>query len=170
MTEDSTQGNLTRKQLKPSTAAAIALVVALLTPVAIDTNPSEFSSIAIIAMTWGILIAGTFRTPILLLNPLGLVSLWQYTILRLLFVLMIYRFYSGKTTLRKCAMVGIASEFQFPIVALLPHLFEFLSNPHWSYIPIIPIPILILTGFVITRIFKPPDTSFRSEEKQSHTW
>ncbi len=91
-------------------------------------------------------------------NPDMFISLLPFSILRYIFVLLMYRFYSGKTTKRRAILTGIISELIMPIFYLITLIPSLILTPYGYefYFPIlIPTPLLFLIGYAIIR-FRPP--------------
>ncbi|MDF1538505.1 MAG: hypothetical protein P1Q69_06345 [Candidatus Thorarchaeota archaeon] len=153
----------------PKWATFLISVVALFAPAAIQTYVFTPNQMKIIAMLW-IYNIGYTGTPYVTDPRMWLIT-FTLTFLRLAFVVMIYRLYQGKTTSKRCSIVGIASESQVPLSIIIPTLLTISSYPGLDYIPVvIPIPILILSGAIMVRILKLPDTRQWIEKEQSQSW
>jgi hypothetical protein len=122
---------------------SLMLVLTLVLPFAfhVDVGPGPNS---IRAMTWDY-IEASWYTGFRFWNPFDTLP---YTILRLVFAIMIARVLAGKSTIRKAMLVGLLAELQ-PVAVSAPliYLADWPGDPP---VPLyIPIPILFLIGGII---------------------
>lgn len=170
MNDSAISGRKSGKQLSPGAVGGIMAVVALVSPVTMQmTFFSGYSMTTIVAMTWMYYFGGLgpIMFPFLFLPYILIASLPQ-TFLRIVFVAMMYRLYSGNSTKTRVIIVGIAAEIQTPVMAYVTILPLYLSNIiPIDFIPlIIPIPILLIIGLLILRVFPFPELKLWDEGKQ----
>ena len=155
--------------ISPQTVGAITGIVALFGPVGIIFIPASGFTVA--AMTWVFYSASMGPFSNFMFDIFTLFASLPFTFLRLVFVWMIYRLYRGKTSLKRVAVVAIATELQLLVIFLISYLPMLLMYPGWYPLPLlIPIPLLTLVGFVLTKIAPPPEDSLWIEEKQTQYW
>jgi hypothetical protein len=131
-------------------AAAVMLSFAVLLPFAyrVDLGPGPDS---IRAMIWDY-IESSWYSGFRIWNPLDTLP---YTLLRLIFAIMLARLYTGKTSAQRTLLVGILAEIQ-PVLVSAPLVFLI----DWPgdgdpLVPLyIPIPILLLLGVVLLLWFR----------------
>ncbi|MHA2210013.1 MAG: hypothetical protein ACXABV_12680 [Candidatus Thorarchaeota archaeon] len=157
------------KKTSPLTVGAITGIVALFAPVMIVFVSAQSFTVA--AMTWlfhsGSI--GAFGNFIFDIN--SLIASLPFTFLRIVFVWMIYRLYRGKTSLKRVAVMAIAAELQVPVIFLIQFLPMGLVYGGWPSLPLpIPIPLLALVGFLLTRIAPPPEDELWIEKEQTDYW
>ncbi|MFX0107544.1 MAG: hypothetical protein ACFE7R_04605 [Candidatus Hodarchaeota archaeon] len=124
-------------------SAAAMLAIALVLPFAyrIDIGPGPDS---IRAMIWDY-IESSWHSGFRLWNPLETLP---YTLLRLIFAIMLAGLYAGKTSQRRTLFVGILAELQ-PILVSAPLTF-FIDWPGDPWVPLyIPIPIMLIFGVIL---------------------
>jgi len=157
----------------PMTIGTIMAIVAILAPVGASihsyTGFTEYN-VTIVAMTW-LLIVDPFGS-YWFVQPLLFFSTLPMTFLRFVFAYMMVRVYQGKSTRKRALVVGVASELQYPVIYLLPILVGvFTPFPVFPIPLFLPIPILLLLGFLIIRIRPPAQlpVSWRADD-QSGWW
>jgi hypothetical protein len=131
-------------------AAAVMLAFAVLLPFAyrVDLGPGPDS---IRAMIWDY-IESSWYSGFRVWNPLDTLP---YTLLRLIFAVMLARLYTGKTSAQRALLVGILAEIQ-PVLVSAPLVFLV----DWPgdgdpLVPLyIPIPILLVLGVVLLLWFR----------------
>jgi hypothetical protein len=156
-------------EISPLTVGAITGIVALFGPVVIVFSSAQSFTIA--AMAW-IFHSGSidlFGNFIFDIN--SLIASLPFTFLRFVFVWMIYRLYRGKTSLKRVAVIAIATELQV-LAVFLAQFFPMISvYGGWASLPLpIPIPLLALVGFLLTRIAPPPEDELWIEKEQIDYW
>ncbi|MFW9967455.1 MAG: hypothetical protein ACFFEA_09910 [Candidatus Thorarchaeota archaeon] len=130
------------------TVVLLAVSVSLPFAYRVDIGPGPDS---IRAMIWDY-IESSWYTGFRLWNPIDTLP---YTLLRLIFALMLARVYVGKTTPKRTLFVGILAELQ-PIIVSAPLVFLI----DWPgdgdpLVPLyIPLPILLVLGVILLLIFK----------------
>lgn len=95
---------------------------------------------------------------------------FPFMFLRLVFVYQVYKYYLGTTTKKRVVITGILAELQFALIslAIIP---IGLSSPGIAAILSIPIPILLVVGFLMLRyIPKPKGTSEWTELDEDKDW
>jgi len=105
-------------------------------------------------------------------NPLMLIGSLPFTCLRFVFIWMMYRLYCGKTTLKRAAVAGIAAEIQLLVIYLitsLPMLLYYPEGIFYMQFPI-PIPVLILVAFLLTKRYPIPEDKQWIEREQVQQW
>jgi len=123
--------------------ASIMLAIAILLPFAyrVDVGPGPDS---IRAMIWDY-IESSWYSGFRIWNPLDTLP---YTLLRLIFAIMLARLYTGNTSPQKTLMVGILAEIQ-PVLVSAPLVF-LVDWPGDPLVPLyIPIPIMLVLGVVL---------------------
>jgi len=155
------------------------LGIALLGPAAIMYSDYGFStSYQIVAVLWQVYSYFDPYSPVpapqIYFEPLLIVGTLPLLFLRYIFVYLMYRLYTGKTTRKRTLLCGIAAELQIPAfyyILTLPSLL-FYPPGYGFYFPlIIPTPLLFISGYLIIRI-RPPatDASWIEEEPKSQWW
>lgn len=126
----------------------LMILIALVIPFAfqIDVGPGPDS---IRAMTWDY-IEASWYSGFRLWNPFDTLP---YTLLRLVFALMLVRNYRNVIPMWKTLLVGILAEIQpIAISAPLVYLIDWPGDPH---VPLyIPIPVFLILGIIILYIMK----------------
>ncbi|MHA1924928.1 MAG: hypothetical protein ACXABV_19655 [Candidatus Thorarchaeota archaeon] len=128
--------------------AAVMMAIALVLPFAyrVDVGPGPDS---IRAMIWDY-IESSWYSGFRIWNPLDTLP---YTLLRLIFALMLARLYAGKTSPRKTFIVGILAEIQ-PVFVSAPLVFM-IDWPSDPWVPLyIPLPIMLMFGVALLLWFK----------------
>ncbi|MHA1924921.1 MAG: hypothetical protein ACXABV_14395 [Candidatus Thorarchaeota archaeon] len=128
--------------------AVVMLVIALVLPFAyrVDVGPGPDS---IRAMIWDY-IESSWYSGFRIWNPLDTLS---YTLLRLIFAIMLARLYTGKTSSKRTLLVGIMAEIQ-PVLVSAPLVF-LIDWPGDPLVPLyIPFPIMLIFGVALLLWFK----------------
>ena len=155
------------KEISPLTVGAITGIVALFGPVVIVFSSAQSFTVA--AVAWLFQSGGVFGNFVFDIN--NLIASLPFTFLRFAFVWIIYRLYSGRTSLKRAAVIAIATELQVPAVFLAQFLPMISAYGGWTSLPLpIPIPLLALIGFLLTRIAPPPDDELWIEKEQIDYW
>ncbi len=155
------------KKISPLTVGAITGIVALFGPVAIVFSSAQSFTVA--AMAWLFHSGGAFGNFIFDIN--SLIASLPFTFLRIVFVWMIYRLYRGKTSLKRVAVIAIATELQLPAIYLVQFLpMVLVYGGRYLLPPLIPIPLLVLVGFILARFAPPPEDELWIEEDQTEYW
>ena len=131
-------------------AAALMLAIALLLPFAyrVDLGPGPDS---IRAMIWDYIESSWYSG----FRIWNLLDTLPYTLLRLIFAVMLARLYTGKTSPQRALLIGILAEIQ-PVLVSAPLVF-FIDWPGDSdpLVPLyIPIPIFLVLGVVLLLWFR----------------
>ncbi|MFX1417023.1 MAG: hypothetical protein ACFFC0_09430 [Promethearchaeota archaeon] len=133
-----------------SILTTIMLVVVLVIPFAyrIDIGPGPDS---IRAMTWDY-IEASWYSGFRFWNPFDVLP---YTLLRLIFAVMLTRAYLGRTTAKKTLLVGILAELQpFLVSAPLVFLVDWPGGGD-PWVPLyVPLPFMLALGVILLLIFK----------------
>ncbi len=104
-------------------------------------------------------------------NPIFLIAIIPLAFLRFVFAYMVYRFYLGQTTLKRALIIGIPAELEGPAYLLLTLLPTYLFVPSFPPIIPIPVPIVLLSGYLLMRIKKPAmDDSWLEKTKPKPVW
>ena len=126
----------------------LMLIIALVLPFAyrVDIGPGPDS---IRAMTWDY-IESSWYSGFRLWNPFDAIP---YTLLRLVFAVMLARHYQNDTPIWKTLLVGFLAEMQpLAISAPLVYLIDWPGDPH---VPLyIPIPVFLILGLILLLIMK----------------
>ncbi len=157
------QKNLNTSSMKPSLTVLIVslLLITLFGPSNLNIY-LELGRIYLIGMSWEL---GSF----MLSFTFFLVGL-PFMFFRLVFVYQVYKYYLGTTSRKRVVITGILGELQFPIISLLM-IPICLSNPNLAVIISIPIPILLIAGFLMLRyIPKPKGISEWTELDEDKDW
>ena len=129
--------------------AAVMLAIAFLLPFAyrVDVGPGPDS---IRAMIWDY-IESSWYSGFRFWNPFDVLP---YTLLRLIFAVMLTRAYLGRTTAKKTLLVGILAELQpFLVSAPLVFLIDWPGGDPW--VPLyVPFPFMLALGVILLLIFK----------------
>ncbi len=170
LTEEGTQAI----ERNPWTIGVLLALVALLAPHNVIYYPfdSYMWNLQVMAMTWMMFIdpysVNWMNDPLILM--VGIPTAF----LRLVFGYMVVRAYQGKTTKRRAIIAGIASELQVAVIFYVPMvLFQLLSPYPQGYYPIVlPIPVLLILGLGIMRIWPPSGepTTWTDDDSQGHWW
>jgi len=154
---------------KTIVATVTTLLVALFSPVGIILMSHPYGEFAahLVGVFWSTYIGspipidgGGMVPPTL--NPVSGILVIPLIILRLLFVLQVYRAYSGKTSRGAAITVGVVSELFIVIINLLRSSPTFTTGDLY-----IPIPILLLVGYLFLWRFPPyvPSTPWETPEE-----
>ncbi|MHA2209942.1 MAG: hypothetical protein ACXABV_12300 [Candidatus Thorarchaeota archaeon] len=128
--------------------AAVMMAIALVLPFAyrVDVGPGPDS---IRAMIWDY-IESSWYSGFRIWNPLDTLP---YTLLRLIFAIMLARLYAGKTSPQRTLMVGVLAEIQ-PVLVSAPLVF-LVDWPGDPWVPLyIPLPIMLMFGVALLLWFK----------------
>ncbi|MHA2020317.1 MAG: hypothetical protein ACW96N_01260 [Candidatus Thorarchaeota archaeon] len=130
--------------------AAVMLAIAIVLPFAyrVDVGPGPDS---IRAMIWDY-IESSWYSGFRIWNPLNTLP---FTLLRLIFAIMLARLYVGKTSPKRTLLVGILAEIQ-PVLLSAPLVFlvEWPGDGD-PWVPLyIPLPIMLVFGVVLLLWFK----------------
>ncbi|MFW9931045.1 MAG: hypothetical protein ACFFDR_00100 [Candidatus Thorarchaeota archaeon] len=166
--------------LSPLAVAAIMLFVAVIGPIAAMYMAYEWSTqFQIVASLWAIYYYSdpffyeygsnfTFSfTPYIFFSTLPVVFI------RYVFVFMMYRYFSGKTTRKRAIITGVASEIQLPALYLILMIPSFLFTPPGGYFffPLIfPVPVLFVVGYAIIRFRPPPEDETWIDKEVAKQW
>ena len=149
------------RTISPQRVTIIATLIALICPLIVqfyDYGGSPFGDITIVAMTW-VYYSSSWMGPYggLMMDPFMLLQSLPFTFMRFVFGYMLYRLYSGKSTIKRVMLTGIIMELFMPVIYLVSYLPMLLMNPGWFSMPVLlPIPILLLYGVVIIKLFPSP--------------
>ncbi|MDF1538474.1 MAG: hypothetical protein P1Q69_06190 [Candidatus Thorarchaeota archaeon] len=161
--------------ISPQRAAIIALLIALFGPLAMqyyNYGGSMSNDFTIVAMAW-IYYSNSWMGPFsgLMIDPFMLISSLPFTFLRFAFAYMLYRLYCGKTTHKRVLLTGILMELFLPVFYLIMYLPMLLMGPGWYGPPLlIPIPILLLYGMAIVKVYPPPQEKLWIETEKTEYW
>lgn len=114
----------------------------------------ETYRISVAAMSWTWTLAGSATS--FDVGPIQFFSSLPFTLFRLFFLLMVYRFYQSKTSKIRTLIVGVLAELQMSVVFFL--LIVTSPFPTGSIPLFLPIPILLLAGALIIQTNPPPIT------------
>jgi hypothetical protein len=157
------------KKISPLTVGVTTGIVALFGPVMIVFYSAQGFTVAAMAWIYFSAPMGVFGN--FLFDISSLIASLPFTFLRIVFVWMIYRLYRGKTSLKRVAVIAIATELQVPAVFLVQFLPVISVYGGWSSLPLpIPIPLLVLVGFLLTRIAPPTEDELWIEKEQIDYW
>jgi hypothetical protein len=144
-----------KKGYKPDIIALLMLILTFLFPTSIIilSHPENEFAAYIIAATWMIFLGspiptnggGSSMPPTV--NPYNLFQNFPITIVRLIFVFLMYRYFQGKTSKTYVFLIGIISEI-VPIWLSLPTII----SPTQL---LIPLPILFPVGLILIYAIKP---------------
>lgn len=150
-------------------------IVALLAPagVMLYSFGTFWFQVQVYAMCW-IVVADPYGLH-WMIDQFTLFMTLPMTFLRIVFVLMVMRAYQGKTTRKRAAFAGVASELQMPMIYYGVILLMFMITSYYpmgSFMTVIPIPLLLLLGLIIMRAKPPPGepTKWRDEDRQGYWW
>ncbi|MDF1537474.1 MAG: hypothetical protein P1Q69_01045 [Candidatus Thorarchaeota archaeon] len=82
-----------------------------------------------------------------------------YVIMRIVFIIQVYRYYEAKTTIRKALLVALLAELHILVVSILFYVFTITYFYPVTYLIItVPIPILFITGVILLAAISPSKT------------
>jgi hypothetical protein len=147
--------------IKPRTVGLIMLIVVLLGPVMALFGVGHYGlDWQIVALTWAYSSSSHDYNMPSFYNPFQyFMTLIPFFFLRIVFAFQMWRFYQGKTTKMYTAIIGFASDIQFQATLIGMGILALLFNPQpgveLSHFlpPYIPIPLLLLSGFFIYKVF-----------------
>ncbi|TFG15447.1 hypothetical protein EU537_00070 [Candidatus Thorarchaeota archaeon] len=151
----------------------IILAAALFLPVLVIVYSSPYYGyVQVMAMTW---IWYSQGRPFPVVFPFFIfmvISSLPFTFMRLVFVYMVNRYYLAKTTKKRVLMAGVAAELQAALIFNLPYILMFILAPGQSMYPMyaIPIPALIIIGYLIFRFRPPPVQKSWVEDSEKAGW
>lgn len=167
----SADNSATRHDLPVSqqTMAAILLIVMLLSPILVAfTAFIDGFRLVIYAPTW-ILVIGTW--PYFLISPLVLLSNFAFYGLKIIFVYFVHKSYSAEKTKKTTIRIGILSELVPFLFMMAPGLIMALFYPYGASIPfVVPVPIVLLLGYLVLRTWPPPATPAWIESDNEQMW
>lgn len=106
-------------------------------------------------------------------DPLMFLGTLPIVFLRYIFIIMMYRYYSGKTTRIRTLFAGVIAELQLPAFYYILMTISFILYPGGMfYIPlVIPTPLLLLVGYALIR-YRPPieDEVWIDRESTKQWW
>lgn len=162
-----------------STIIGVLLVLALFGPIAgAYISYGWTPQVSIIAVLWQINSAsygpGFPSLPFnIRFTPEAIFASFPFVFLRYVFVFMVYRLYTGKTTRRRTYLAGLAAELQLVGIYGVMSLVSLLSAPYGGvfYMPIIvPIPVMFLCAYAFIRFISPPEEKLWIEEETPKQW
>ncbi|MFW9847685.1 MAG: hypothetical protein ACFFF4_01005 [Candidatus Thorarchaeota archaeon] len=161
------------RSISPVNVVAIVGITAILAPLGIIfySFPSSFS---MAGMVWTYSNGfGYFGgSSYFIVDPFMLIASLPFTFLRFVFIWMMYRLYRSKTTFKRAVVAGIAAELQLPVFYLiisLPMLLYYPEGIFYMQFPI-PIPVLILVAFLLTKRYPIPEDKQWIEREQVQQW
>jgi len=171
MSEYSEIQSTNQQRLSLGLIGGIMVIVAIISPLVIAIFIDEWNTnITILFMTGQI----SFYPQGLdfYFNPFNLLATLPLTFLRIGFMVMMIRLYQGKTTRKRTLIVGILSELQLVGFFYGNMLIMMLIYPYpMFYLQImIPIPILLLVGFLIMHFDPPTEGTTWIEEEKTGSW
>jgi hypothetical protein len=105
---------------------------------------------------------------LLWIDPMFAITSVANTFLRLVFIFMLYRYYTGNSTKTRTLLTGIAGELQYTVIFLIAF------NPFhpwpYNYLFILPIPVLLVIGAVIMKLFSPPMIELWKDDSSDESW
>ncbi len=138
----------------------LSAIVAIVSPVGMNviSHPLGEFAASVIGVVWTVFIGspipidgGSMVPPTVnLASGIGLLPL---IVLRFLFVFQLYRLYNGKTSRRAAISCGIVSEL-FLVMLNIPNYISSILTPLFNEI-YLPLPFLLLIGYLIIRIYPP---------------
>jgi hypothetical protein len=151
--------------------SVILLVIYLFAPFGVQVSKLDELQITYMSYLWAYCwdSIGPYGDP-LWVAPFFISSI-PYTIFRLLFIVMMNRLYNEKSTKLHTFLTGIVGELQYPIiylVAFFPHYQRWLEEGF--FLSMLPIPILLVAGFVIVLLFPPQKTKLWKRESSEESW
>ncbi len=148
--------------------AAILLIVMLLSPifVAFTVYIAGFT-LAVYAPTW-ILEIGSYSY--FFINPIVLLSTFPFYGLKVIFIYFVYKCYSAEKTRKTTIRVGILSELVPFLFMMAPIIIIALFYPYGTGIAFIPVPTVLLFGYMILRTWPPPATPTWIESDTEQMW
>lgn len=148
--------------------AAILLIVMLLSPMSIAfTAYIGGFSLTIYAPTW-ILATGSYSY--FFINPIVLLSTFPFYGLKVIFIYFVYKCYSAEKTRKTTIRVGILSELLPLLFMMAPIIIIVLFYPYGINSAFIPVPIVLLLGYLILRTWPPPATPTWIESDTEQMW
>ncbi len=138
--------NGTKSNVVPLVVAIVALFFPML--VGIDFDYFEGTTTMVIqAVFWTMNVNG--GSTIATFN-------FVYVIMRVAFILQVYRYYQAKTTIRKALFVALLAELHILVVSILFYIFTITYFYPVTYLIItVPIPILFITGVILLAAISP---------------
>ncbi len=150
------------------TMAAILLVVMLLSPMFIVfTVYIGGSTLSIYAPTW-ILALGSYSY--FYINPIMLLSNFPLYGLKVIFIYFVHKCYSVEKTRKTTIRVGILSELLPFLFMMAPTIIMVLFYPCGTNFAFIPVPIVLLLGYLVLRTWPPPATPTWIESDNEQMW
>ena len=171
MSEYSKIQSANQQRLSLGLIGGIMVIVTIISPLVIAISSNEWNtSIVILFMTGQI----SFYPQGLdfHFNPFNLLATLPLTFLRIGFMIMMMRLYQGKTTRKRTLIVGILSELQLVGLFYGSMIIMVLISPFMMpYLQImIPVPLLLLTGFLIMHFDSPTEGTMWIEEEKTSSW
>jgi len=163
------------RTISPQRVAIMATLIALICPLTVqfyDYGGSPFGDITIVAMTW-IYYSNSWMGPYggLTIDPFMFISSLPFTFMRFVFAYMLFRLYSGKSTIKRVMLTGIVMELFLPVFYLITYLPMLLMNPGWFSMPLLlPIPILLFYGVMILKGYPPLQDKLWIETEKTEYW
>ena len=144
-----------------SSMMLILIIIMFLAPMGIvfyffDESGSWYA--AVLAMLWYSNMGsfGTYYSPYA-----AILATLPLSFMKMVYVFLIWRAYQGKATTRQAIRFGIAMELWFPFLYSLPYLISLLFVPMFfeGWLLAIPLPILLLSGWLALKLHPPVGTS-----------
>ncbi len=148
----------------PIFIGVVMLIMALFLPLALTSDfDFGFQGPTIVSATWLWRLGWTIYSFVWEYEPLSYIfSILPFTFLRYFFVYIMVDYYRGNTTLNQVYYSGIACELQFSIMYIFFDIFQKNS--------VLPIPLLIVVGILLLRIFPPKWNLMWIEIEEPNEW
>jgi hypothetical protein len=125
-------------------AGTVMALVALLTPFMITVTRIA-DAVTVYASLWMLQRSGSYYD--VFLGPMEWLAMSPFTLMRLIFVYQVFRYYRGKSTRRNTIILGVLVESPIWLASLQSIL------PSWGLSVSIPLPIILCAGVLLVWTF-----------------